>query len=239
MHDLDSMSGSFSFNTCPLSSINFVLLKPEGAPSYNAADLLHLYKSDAECKSLKPYMPLIKDSPLYPIVLDANLTNANIILDTMVTIFSQYCASPTHSVILHSINIAEDIDIAYGYNNTVKHVPQTCTVRGEQPLNLLMYLLRDEIGWAGHTEVLTHGLCSIHDNFTTLGSTINQEQVVSLSNPANVEYEVVHTTLSPGLLKTLQHNCSENFTTGIALCSCGAGECNVKIGEVKIMILKS
>ena len=62
---------------------------------------------------------------------------------------------------------------------------------------------------------MTHGLCSIHDNFTTLGSTINQKQVVSLSNPANVEYEVVHTTLSPGLLKTLQHNCSENFTTGM------------------------
>ena len=146
MHNLDSMSGPFSFNTCPLSSINFVLLKPEGAPPYNAADLLHLYKSNAECKSLKPYMPLIKDSPLYPIVLDANLTNANIILDTMVTIFSQYCASPTHSVMLHSINIAEDIDIAYGYNSTVKHVPQTCTVREELTLNLLMYLLRDEIG---------------------------------------------------------------------------------------------
>eukprot|EP00957_Ditylum_brightwellii_P136180 10385565-Ditylum_brightwellii.AAC.1 len=60
--------------------------------------------------------------------------------------FSQYCASPTHSVILHHIGIAEGIDIAYGYNNTVKHVPQTCTVRGEQPLNLLMDLLRDEIG---------------------------------------------------------------------------------------------
>eukprot|EP00957_Ditylum_brightwellii_P123308 9402013-Ditylum_brightwellii.AAC.1 len=72
------MSGPFSFNTCPLSPINFVPLKPEGAPSYNAADLLHLYKSDAECKSLKTYMPLIKDNPLYPIVLDANLTNANI-----------------------------------------------------------------------------------------------------------------------------------------------------------------
>jgi hypothetical protein len=50
-------------------------------------------------------------------------------------------------------------------------VPQTCTVRGEQPLNLLMYLLRDEIGWAGHTEVLTHGLCSIHDNFMLADNT--------------------------------------------------------------------
>eukprot|EP00957_Ditylum_brightwellii_P083557 6351466-Ditylum_brightwellii.AAC.1 len=101
------MSSPFSFNARPPSSINFVPLKPERAPSYNATDLLHLYKSDAECKPLKPYVLLIKDSPLYPIVLDTNLTKANIVLDTMVAIFSQYCVSPTHSNILHLVNIAE------------------------------------------------------------------------------------------------------------------------------------
>eukprot|EP00957_Ditylum_brightwellii_P112356 8566681-Ditylum_brightwellii.AAC.1 len=77
------MPGPFSFNTCPLSSINFVPLKSERALPYNAADLLHLYKSNAGCKLIKTYMLLIKDSPLYPIALDANLTNTNIVLDTM------------------------------------------------------------------------------------------------------------------------------------------------------------
>jgi phenylalanyl-tRNA synthetase beta chain len=83
------------------------------------------------------------------------------------------------------------------------------------PLNTLGDLLREEIGRAGYTEVLTHGLCSIHDNFTALGRPITA--AVSLSNPANVEYQVVRTTLLPGLLKTLQHNKSASFTAGFKL----------------------
>jgi phenylalanyl-tRNA synthetase beta chain len=40
---------------------------------------------------------------------------------------------------------------------------------------------------------------------------------VHLSNPANVEYQVVRTTLLPGLLKTLQHNKSASFTKGFKI----------------------
>jgi phenylalanyl-tRNA synthetase beta chain len=122
---------------------------------------------------------------------------------------------PTRSDILHAVDIAEDIGIAYGYNNIVKTVPQTCTVGREQPLNQLGDLLREEIGRAGYVEVLTHGLCSTNDNFTALRRPITA--AVSLSNPANVEYEVVRTTLLPGLLKCLQHNKSMSFAGGFKL----------------------
>uniref|UniRef100_A0A7S2H2G7 phenylalanine--tRNA ligase n=1 Tax=Helicotheca tamesis TaxID=374047 RepID=A0A7S2H2G7_9STRA len=326
-HDLDSVQGPFTYDARKPEEINFVPLKPDGSPTFNSKALLELYETDAECKSLKPYVPLIKDSPLYPVVLDSNdvvmslppiingdhskitldtkqvfiectatdLTKANIVLDTMVTMFAQYCAKPyeiepvkvtyknangeitnsyttptlstrketaqvsfvnsligieleatkmltlcnklqlgpaqlldsnttlevtvppTRSDILHPVDIAEDIAIAYGYNNIVKRVPQTCTVGGEQPLNKLTDLLRDEIGRAGYTEVLTHGLCSLHDNFTALGREEKKEEAVSLSNPANIEYEVVRTTLLPGLMKTLQHNRSASFSNGMKL----------------------
>lgn len=62
---------------------------------------------------------------------------------------------------------------------------------------------------------MTHGLCSIRDNFTALGRSVGP--AVSLSNPINVEYQVVRTTLLPGLLKTLQHNKSASFTQGFKL----------------------
>ena len=39
----------------------------------------------------------------------------------------------------------------------------------------------------------------------------------SLSNPANVEYEVVRTTLIPGALKTLAHNKSISHKDGVKL----------------------
>jgi len=112
----------------------------------------------------------------------------------------------TRSDILHAVDIAEDIGIAFGYNNIKRKVPTTCTVGGEQPLNHFGDLLRNEIAQAGYTEVLTHGLVSTHDNFTALRQKVDMNVAVSLSNPANVEYEVIRTTLIPGLLKVLEHN---------------------------------
>jgi phenylalanyl-tRNA synthetase beta chain len=127
----------------------------------------------------------------------------------------QVTVPATRSDILHPVDIAEDIGIAYGYNNIVKRVPTTSSVGGEFPLNLMGDLLREEIGRAGYIEVLTHGLCSIHDNFTALRRTVGP--AVSLSNPANVEYQVIRTTLLPGLLKTLQHNRAASFADGFKL----------------------
>lgn len=325
-HDLDAVVPPFVYNAESPSSIEFVPLKPGDGRLFTAAELLEFYETDPAGKPLKPYVPIIKDSPVYPVIRDSegtvlslppiingdkskitlntknvfiectatDLTKANIVLDTVVTMFCEYCAvpfsvegvtvnyidattgaiassyvtpmlstrrekarvdfcnsligisasaetmqalcakvqlgpvtllengtvlevtvPPTRSDILHAVDIAEDIGIAYGYNKIVKRVPTTSTVGGEQPLNILTDLLRDEIGRAGYIEVLTHGLCSLHDNFTALGRPITA--AVSLSNPANVEYQVVRTTLLPGLLKTLQHNKSASFTAGFKL----------------------
>lgn len=325
-HDMDTVEGPYTYDARPGSEINFVPLTPDDR-SFNASELLEFYETQAAGKHLKPYVPIIKDSPLYPVVLDVqervlslppiingshskitlntknvfiectatDLTKANIVLDTVVTMFSQYCAQPftalpvtvqyedesgsivnsyvtpqlfvrrekatvefcnsmiginisptemqtlcnkvqlgpaallendtvlevtvppTRSDILHAVDIAEDVGIAYGYNNIVKKVPTTNTVGGEFPLNQIGDLLREEIGRAGYTEVLTHGLCSIHDNFTALQCPVKEEIAVSLSNPANIEYQVVRTTLLPGLLKTLQHNKSASFSNGFKL----------------------
>jgi len=63
--------------------------------------------------------------------------------------------------------------------------------------------------------MLTHGLCSTAENFTHLRRPI--AAAVSLSNPVNVEYEVVRTTLIPGALKTLAFNRSISHKDGVKL----------------------
>lgn len=322
-HDLDSIQPPFKYDARTPTSIEFVPLTPDDR-SFTADKLLEFYTTDPTAKHLKPYVPIIQDSPLYPVILDSqdtvlslppiingskskitlntknvfiectatDLTKANIVLDTVVCMFSEYCARPftvepvqvdyvdggtvvdsyttpvlsercerasvdfcnsligiqlapedmrtlcnkvqlgpaelldndtvlqvrvppTRSDILHPVDIAEDIGIAFGYNNIQKRVPKTSTVGGEFALNTLGDLLRDEIARAGYTEVLTHGLCSIADNFTSLRRPVTN--AVSLLNPANVEYQVVRTTLLPGLLKTLQHNKAASFTNGFKL----------------------
>ena len=324
-HDLDAIQPPFSYDAREPTTINFCPLT-HADHSFNSQELLEFYQTDPSAKHLKPYVGLIKESPVYPVIFDSqetvlslppiingdkskitldtknvfiectatDLTKANTVLDTVVAMFSEYCAipysvesvtvnyedaagdivksyvtpmmatrketatvdfcnsligidlspeemkelcykvqlgpaellendavlqvtvPPTRSDILHPVDIAEDIGIAYGYNNIVKRVPTTSTVGGEFQLNKIGDLLRDEIARAGYTEILTHGLCSIRDNFTALRRNVSPV-AVSLLNPANVEYQVVRTTLLPGLLKTLQHNKSASFSNGFKI----------------------
>lgn len=123
---------------------------------------------------------------------------------------------PTRSDILHAVDVIEDIAIAYGYNNIVTGVPPTNTVGAALPINQFTDLLRAEIARAGYVELLSHGLCSRAENFTALRRP-ETDEAVSLANPANVEYEVVRTTLIPGTLKTLAHNKSISHKDGIRL----------------------
>uniref|UniRef100_A0A7S2S3U2 phenylalanine--tRNA ligase n=1 Tax=Eucampia antarctica TaxID=49252 RepID=A0A7S2S3U2_9STRA len=337
-HDLDSIPQGeeelLTYRALPPEDIHFVpLTEEEDGRKWQAKELMHFYETNVSAKHLKPYVPIIKDSDVYPLVscgdtvlslppiingrlsritLDTknmliectatDLTKAHVVLDTMCTMFGQYTSPqsytveqitvnyyddneqiidsyasprmhtrqesapvdfinsliginitaqdmvalcdklqlgpahvvtsdeqknsqalvvnvpPTRSDILHAVDIAEDIGIAYGYNNIVKLIPKTCTVGGEQPLNHLSDLLREEIARAGYMEVLTHGLCSRHENFAAVGKTDGgAASAVSLSNPANVEYEVIRTSLLTGLLKTLQHNKSSSFANGFQI----------------------
>lgn len=120
---------------------------------------------------------------------------------------------PTRSDVLHAVDVIEDVAIAYGYNNLPIKVPSTLTVGGALPINSFTDLLRDEISRAGYLEVLTHGLCSRAENFQKLRRPIGP--AVALLNPANEEYEIVRTTLLPGLLKVLQHNRSASVKDGL------------------------
>lgn len=345
-HDLDTIQGPMTYRHLPPSEINFVPLTENGNKTYNAKELLDLYRTDPACKHLKPYTDIIYDQPLYPVITDAtgtvlsmppiingkhsriqmhtknvfiectatDLTKANIVLDTIVTMFSEHCVTPftveevevvyetpppsqvfaepsevskealtalstnratvsqitpllstrhcdaklseingiigvelqpeevcrlcnkmqlgpaefvsnegvvkvlvppTRSDVLHAVDVIEDVAIAYGYNNLATTVPQTNTVGGPLAINQFTDLLRAEIARAGYMEMLTHGLCSTAENFTHLRRPVGP--AVSLSNPANIEYEVVRTTLLPGALKTLAHNKSISHKDGVKL----------------------
>ena len=120
-HDLDKIQGPFKYVAQPPREIKFVPLNQ--VKEYTAVELMDLYSTDSH---LKAYLPIIKDSPVYPVIYDANnvvlsmppiingnhskltlettnvfieltatdLTKAKIVLDTLVTMFSQYCSEP-------------------------------------------------------------------------------------------------------------------------------------------------
>ncbi|OQR74767.1 putative phenylalanine--tRNA ligase beta subunit-like [Tropilaelaps mercedesae] len=119
-HDLDTIEGPFMYDALPPEKIKFVpLYKTE---EYTGAQLMDLYAKDSH---LRFYLPIIQDSPVFPVVLDARgivcsmppIINsehtkitlrtknvfieitaldehkASIVLDTIVTMFSEYCGN--------------------------------------------------------------------------------------------------------------------------------------------------
>lgn len=119
-HDLDTLHGPFTYEALPPSSIKFVPLKQ--TKEFTAEELMDFYKGDSKLKKFlhiiegSPVFPVIFDSQrrvlsLPPIINGAHsaitlgtknvfiectatdLTKAKIVLNTMVTMFSEYCAN--------------------------------------------------------------------------------------------------------------------------------------------------
>ncbi|XP_014468501.1 PREDICTED: phenylalanine--tRNA ligase beta subunit [Dinoponera quadriceps] len=303
-HDLDTIKGPFLYDARPPSEIRFKPLNQE--KEYTGEEIMQLYATHSQ---LKQYLPIIKDSPVYPMVYDSNgvvlslppiingdhskitlntrnifiectatdLTKARIVLDTIVCAFSQYCSTrntveivevvypdkqtfyypdlkyrmeevecdkatnyigvkqtpeqvaallskmslksaikdngklkveipPTRHDVIHHCDIYEDIAIAYGYNEIQKTIPHMSTIAAEFPLNKLTDQIRLELAQAGFTEALTFSLCSREDLADKLGHKIENIPAVHISNPKTLEFQVVRTSLLPGLLKTICSN---------------------------------
>ncbi|XP_001365748.1 phenylalanine--tRNA ligase beta subunit [Monodelphis domestica] len=117
-HDLDTISGPFTYTARTPSDIKFKALNQ--TKEHTACELMDLYKTD---NHLKHFLHIIENKPLYPVIYDSNgvvlsmppiingdhskitlktrnvfiectgtdLTKAKIVLDVIVTMFSEYC----------------------------------------------------------------------------------------------------------------------------------------------------
>lgn len=304
-HDLDSVQGPFSYEAVVPERISFVPLNQESL--VDGLGMMSLYETD---NKLKKFLPLIRDSPVYPVIYDSNRTvmsvppiinsqhskinlntknvfieitatdetKALVALNTITIEFSKYCAEaftveavkviypdgravitpdfsdrqeivdveyinrcigvqlsaqemvgylkrmfveaevinsgeqlrvlvpPHRSDIFHACDIMEDVAIAYGFNRIPQSIPKSSTIASAFPLNKLTDLLRREVALVGFSEVLTLTLCSHKENFEYLKRVDPGNEAVVLSNPKTIEYEVVHTSLVPEMLKTISSN---------------------------------
>ncbi|OBA17011.1 phenylalanyl-tRNA synthetase [Metschnikowia bicuspidata var. bicuspidata NRRL YB-4993] len=113
----------------------------------------------------------------------------------------------TRSDILHECDIMEDAAIGYGFNNLEKTKAQSDSlVAAPLPINKVGDILRIASAQAGYLEVLPLTLCSHDENFKFLRQADDNKQAVKLENPKTIEYQVVRTTLLPGILKTIKEN---------------------------------
>lgn len=303
-YDLDTLKGPFTFDAIDPAQINFVPLNRQ--VKVDGHGLMQLLESDLK---LKKFLPIIRDSPVYPVLRDSegtvlslppiingdsskitlntknifidvtgvDQTKVNTALNVLVTSFAQYCQEvncvesvtvllpdgnkmvtpdlstrdeavsieyinrslglklapeeicklltrmmlssepisadfikvivpPHRSDVLHACDVMEDVAISYGFNKLPSRIPPTSCFGATQPLNKLTDMLRREIALCTFTEVLTFSLCSHAENYSMLKKKDPGHEAVVLANPKTIEFEVVHTSLIPAMLKTLASN---------------------------------
>lgn len=113
----------------------------------------------------------------------------------------------TRADVLHQADIMEDVAVAYGFNSLPRTFPgKSGTIAQPLPINKLSDIIRMEAAMAGWTEVLPLILCSHDENFAWLNRKDDGNTAVKLANPKSLEFQVVRTSLLPGLLKTVREN---------------------------------
>jgi phenylalanyl-tRNA synthetase beta chain len=109
--------------------------------------------------------------------------------------------------VLHQADVMEDFAIAYGFNKLPRIYPnKTAAVAAPLPMNKLGDIVRVEAAMAGWNEVMPLILCSHDENFAWLNRKDDGKTAIKLANPKTAEYQIVRTSLTPGLLKTINSN---------------------------------
>lgn len=140
------------------------------------------------CTYLKKMAYIAKPSPSNPDIIDIEIP-------------------PTRADVLHQCDIMEDVAIAYGFNSLPRSFPsKSGTVAQPLPINKLSDIIRVETAMAGWSEVLPLILCSHDENFAWLNRKDDGNTAVRLANPKTLEFQIVRTSLLPGLLKTIREN---------------------------------
>ncbi|KAH7135617.1 hypothetical protein B0J11DRAFT_564932 [Dendryphion nanum] len=113
----------------------------------------------------------------------------------------------TRADVLHQADIMEDLAIAYGFNKLPREYPtKSAFVAAAPPINKLGDIVRFESAAAGWNEVMPLILCSHAENFEWLNRKDDGKTAIRLENPKTAEYQLVRTSLLPGLLKTINSN---------------------------------
>lgn len=114
----------------------------------------------------------------------------------------------TRPDILHPCDIMEDAAVGYGFDNLPRggKLSNANFIASALPINKISDIFRVASSQATWLEVLPLTLCSHDENFKFLRVEDDGKHVVQLANPKTLEYQVVRTSLLPGILKTVKEN---------------------------------
>ena len=163
------------------------------------------------------------------------------------------------SDILHQIDIAEDIAIAYGYENFVPEIPQVSTIGEEDKFEIFKDRILNILSSLGLLETISYNLTNKLINNKKM---LVDGEIIKLENSLNIDYSCLRSWLLPSLMKILSENTHKGYPQrlfesgkvfnldknketgvreeiGLSVVLCGANSDFTKIRQVLDSIMKA
>jgi len=107
------------------------------------------------------------------------------------------------SDILHQNDLAEDLAIAYGYDNFEPEIPNVSTIGQEDPFEVFRNKIADILIGLGLLEVNTYNLTNKEIQCKMMNTNMD---LIELSNSLSAEYDVLRAWVAPSMLDIFKNN---------------------------------
>ncbi|MBI4155266.1 phenylalanine--tRNA ligase subunit beta [Candidatus Woesearchaeota archaeon] len=139
--------------------------------------------------------------------------------------------------IMHQIDIAEEIAIAYGYNNFEHSIPNISTIAEEDKIEKFKSLIKQILIGLNFTEINTFHLSNKKNQCNKMNHDFD---LIELENALTEDYNALRAWLIPSLIETLHRNKHNEypqniFTIGYSFSKDNKFETNIK-EELKLAV---
>lgn len=115
---------------------------------------------------------------------------------------------PYRADILHQVDLAEDISIAYGFENFKETIPKVATIARESRKEVLKGKIADALVGLGMQEASTYHLSSEDHQTTKMNS---KAAPIMLANAISLDYNALRSQLLPSLVDVLSRNTRHEY----------------------------
>ena len=117
---------------------------------------------------------------------------------------NKYALIPAYRTdIMHQIDIAEDIAIAYGYENIKEEIPQISTIASESKFHTFKNKIANMLVGLGFLETSTY---SLSNNKTQNFMMNTKQELIEVKNPSSRDYSKLRAWVLPSLMQILSEN---------------------------------
>ena len=114
--------------------------------------------------------------------------------------------------ILHQVDFAEDIAIAYGYDNFKEEIPKVATIAEEDKFEIFKNKIADILVGLGLMETNTFNLTNKYFQTDYMNADV---KIIELANSLSSEYNILRAWVIPSLLEILKNNKHHDYPQNI------------------------